>query len=402
VENSRPPSGSARAAAVSLKSNSASTAALSASPEKDAAAPTPKKLGKDWLAVTEAALDKAEAEVKKAAPVAPSASTPKLAATEIPAEAATTPKAASAVASPVGSPKPASEVSQASLPKPASETSQASLQKQATKDTLPKPDSKASLAGSAAPEGAKTRSGSPVPDAHKAASEGEKSAAQSRVSSTTSLPHVPTHPVAQHPPHEDEPLHRVPKFRRKSGEDNGLAPKLGIGPEGPQDPDAIDKTMDVTMEIIDADQTSPRAGATIRTKKDNQIVLAMMTMTLNFHYDHIRRVSTFKILKIKLHGYSADLLQNRFDPYLKLSLGSKWHCVTGAVKSEGTESKWEFDPESGFFDKKFAITDAEMNSGSNATFSCVVKKKNDRAHEDFECGSGNLAFTKVLFGTDPA
>jgi hypothetical protein len=205
------------------------------------------------------------------------------------------------------------------------------------------------------------------------------------------------HPVSEHPPNETEPLVRVPKFRRKSGDGNGMAPKLGIGPQGPIDPDAIEKTVELTMQIIDNDQVSPRAEATVRTKKDNKIVLAMLTLTVHYLHDHIRKASTFKVIKVNLHGYSQDLFQNRFDPYLKMSVGTKWKCVTGSVRPNGATAEWVFDPDHGLFDKKFVLTEAEMASSADTTMMCVVKKKNERAHEDFECGVGTLLLTKSMF-----
>ncbi len=189
-----------------------------------------------------------------------------------------------------------------------------------------------------------------------------------------------------------EPKH-VPKFRKAS--------VAGIGPAGPQDPEAIDKVVEVSFEIIDSDQASPRAEATIRTKKDNKIVMAMLKLSMHYHYDHVRKLSTFNIQRIRLHGFSESLLQDRFEPYLKLSYGQdKWKCVTNHVKSSGQEAEWVFNPSDGFFDKMFKVTDEEMAIEANSQFRCVVKKKNVKGHEDFECGEGSTVFTSNMFNNE--
>lgn len=221
--------------------------------------------------------------------------------------------------------------------------------------------------------------------------------AESAARDTPTKDHTPTH-GEQSGKSEQHNMHRVPKFRRKSGEDGGLAPSLGVGAEGPKDPDAIDKTVEITMEIIDSDQLSPRAEAVVRTKKDNKIVLALLNVKFRYQHDHVRRISTYQLLGLKLHGFSQDLLQNRFDPYLKLSYGhNKWTCITSSVKSSGQTAEWVFDPEHGFFDKLFKVTDDELAVEANSVFTCVVKKKNAKGNEDFESGTGSIVFTHELF-----
>lgn len=197
-------------------------------------------------------------------------------------------------------------------------------------------------------------------------------------------------PSTDHHEHA-EGLH-VPKFRKTS--------KAGFGPAGPQDPEAVDKVVELAFEIIDSDQVSPRAEATIRTKKDNKIVMAMLNVKVHYRYDHVRKLSTFTIQHIKLHGFSQDLLQDRFEPYLKLSYGDKWKCVTSHAKSSGQTAEWTFNPSDAFFDKVFKVTDDEMAVEANAEFRCVVKKKNVKGHEDFECGDGMIVFTAKLFNPD--
>lgn len=200
-------------------------------------------------------------------------------------------------------------------------------------------------------------------------------------------------PSAENTDHHDraEALH-VPKFRKTS--------KAGFGPAGPQDPEAVDKVVELAFEIIDSDQVSPRAEATIRTKKDNKIVMAMLNVKVHYHYDHVRKLSTFTIQHIKLHGFSQDLLQDRFEPYLKLSYGDKWKCVTSHAKSAGQTAEWSFNPSDAFFDKMFKVTDDEMAVEANSEFRCVVKKKNVKGHEDFECGDGMIVFTPKLFNPE--
>jgi len=199
-------------------------------------------------------------------------------------------------------------------------------------------------------------------------------------------------PTSSNHAESSEPRH-VPKFRKAS--------VAGIGPAGPQDPEAIDKEVEISFEIIDSDQASPRAEATIRTKKDNKIVMAMLKVTMHYHYDHVRKLSTFNIQRIRLHGFSESLLQDRFEPYLKLSYGQdKWKCVTNHAKSSGQEAEWVFNPSDGFFDKMFKVTDEEMAIEANSQFRCVVKKKNVKGHEDFECGEGSTVFTLNMFNSD--
>lgn len=223
----------------------------------------------------------------------------------------------------------------------------------------------------------------------------EASASNATVKSETN--HTPTH-AEQTGTEEHHNMHRVPKFRRKSGEGGDLEPSLGKGAEGPKDPDAIDKIVEIKMEIIDSDQLSPRAEAVVRTKKDNKIVLALLNVKFRYQHDHVRRISTYQVLGLKLHGFSNDLLQNRFDPYLKLSYGNgKWSCITSSVKSTGQVAEWAFDPEHGFFDKLFKVTDDELAVEANSMFTCVVKKKNAKGNEDFESGSGAVMFTHELF-----
>lgn len=196
---------------------------------------------------------------------------------------------------------------------------------------------------------------------------------------------------------------RVPKFRRKSGAGEDFTPTLGKGAEGPKDPDGIDKVVEIKVEIIDSDQLSPRAEAVVRTKKDNKIVLAMLNVKFRYQHDHVRKVSSYQVLGLKLHGFSSDLLQNRFEPYLKLSFGTnKWTCVTSSVKSTGQVAEWKFDAEHGFFDKMFKVSDEDLAVEANSFFTAVVKKKNPKGNEDFESGAGSILFTHALFKDAPS
>lgn len=200
-------------------------------------------------------------------------------------------------------------------------------------------------------------------------------------------------PEAGGEPREHGEPPRVPKFRNTS--------VAGFGAKGPQDPDAVDKVVDFAVEIIDSDQESPRAEATIRTKKDNKILMAMLNVTVHYHYDHVRKLSTFNLQRVRLHGFSQELLQDRFEPYLKLSYGNeKWKCVTSHTKSTGQVAEWTFNPDEAFFDKMFKVTDDEMSVADQSVFRCVVKKKNVKGHEDFECGEGSIVFTSKLFNPD--
>jgi hypothetical protein len=202
------------------------------------------------------------------------------------------------------------------------------------------------------------------------------------------------------------PPRRVPKFHGHPGEEGAVPPTLpgsmGKGPEGPKDPHPIDKTVELALEIVDVDQVSPRADGALRSPtSNNQYVAAKVSMTLHYHYDHMRKLSTFQIQRLKLSHYAQDLFQNRFEPYLILSYGKDaWTSTTSSIKAEGAAAEWIFDSEHGFFDKIFKVTDADMANAELSQFSCVLHKKNDRGSEDFKCGAGAIKFTKELFNPE--
>ena len=399
-KGSRPPSGSARAAAVSLKSGAPESSAEAKLSSSGKVSRQPSHVSDiDKLAAAMSTLDTAEKgltgpeKTSKSPSPAVSAATskeaiPSAAAVADVADGAHTPKsAAGSKPTSTDALKPASLGDAAALAK--SDSTSAPTD---GKDAVPaKGESEES---SPAPALKKSASPTGIPTAE-GGDPGEKTGGEaSALHKRPSAPDQPAEASAEHP-HSEESLHRVPKFRKTSVGD--VSKHIGHGQEGPQDPDAIDKEIELSIEIIDSDQESPRSEATIRTKKDNKIVLAMLKMTLHCHHDHIRKTTAFKIQRLRLHGYSQELLQNRFDPYLKLSFGGKWECVTSTVKSIAQVSEWAFDTDSGFFDKKFSATDGDLSSPATSTFSCVVKKTNQKGNEDFECGAGRVTLTKQLF-----